>query len=302
MNELTPDSQIVSVHPGASYLARLAPGSRRAQAQALEVVAQVVSGGRETAATLPWHTLRYEQTQAVRAALVARYAPNTVNRMLTALRGTLRECWRLGTMESDAYLRAADVASLKVSDEDDVAGHALTRPELAALVAEAGTDAQGVRDRALILTMALAGLRVEEVATLTWNDANPAGLRVRGKGRRVRIVPLPTAASDALEAWRAACFGPSNEVEKQEQGRIFPLKIRAIALRLEVLSDAAGIRHVSPHDLRRTYITSLLEAGVDVLLVAKLAGHANVQTTRRYDRRELEAKRAAVRALEGLVT
>ena len=67
---------------------------------------------------------------------------------------------------------------------------------------------------------------------------------------------------------------------------------------LKRLRKAAGVDSFSPHDLRRSFVTALLEAGEDVLTVQKLAGHADVTTTARYDRRGERAKRRAVRCLD----
>ena len=282
-------------HPTATYIARLGSGSRSAQARALETIAQIVSGGRETAGTLPWAALTYATTAAVRTALIDRYAARTVNRHLAALRGVLKECWRLELMPADAYLRAADVACLP--DDGIPRGRALPPAELRQLLAQAAGSSTSKRDVALVFVLAFGGLRVREAADMPWSHARDGAcvrreLTVRGKRQRVRVVPLPPRAQAALATWSVA---------SPTAGPIFPLSVRGIAYRLAVLARRAGIPHVSPHDLRRTYITALLEAGVDPIMVAQLAGHAKVDTTRLYDRRELEVRRAAVAKLEGLL-
>ena len=102
-------------HPAPVYLAHLAPGSRRTMRQALEVIADLVSGGQIGAQALPWAQLRYQHTQAIRAALAERYSPSTANKMLSALRGVLKEAWRLGLLDAESYQRAADLPAVRGS-------------------------------------------------------------------------------------------------------------------------------------------------------------------------------------------
>ena len=99
-------------NPARVYLARLAPGSRRAQAGALEAIARLLSADQVGAEALPWAELRYQHTQAARTALAGRYAPATANRMLAALRGVLREAWRLGQLGAEELARATDLATV----------------------------------------------------------------------------------------------------------------------------------------------------------------------------------------------
>jgi hypothetical protein len=103
------------MHPALIYIASLAPGSRRTMTGALESMANFISNGRCNAITLNWPALRYQHTQALRAALAAKYAPATANKMLAALRGVLKESWRLGLLDAESYHRATDVKAIKAS-------------------------------------------------------------------------------------------------------------------------------------------------------------------------------------------
>src|SRR5262245_33969363 len=98
--------------PARVYLARLAPGSRPTMRQALAAIAGLLAPGAPVEA-VPWHRLRYPHTQAVRAALAARYAPATANKMLAALRGVLAAARRLGRLSADDYVAATDVARVR---------------------------------------------------------------------------------------------------------------------------------------------------------------------------------------------
>ena len=95
-------------HPVAVYLAGLAPGSRRAQRAALRVVAMVVHS-EATELTLPWGSLDFGHTSAIRSRFAERFAPATANRMLAAMRMVLKTSFKLGLMSSDQMTRACAV-------------------------------------------------------------------------------------------------------------------------------------------------------------------------------------------------
>ena len=104
---------VIKAQPGPAhmYLARLAPGSRRTVCGSLELIASMAKPGNFVAANFPWELLRYEHTQAIRAILARRYAYSTANTHLTALRGVMKEAWRLGLIDSDSYQRAHEIVS-----------------------------------------------------------------------------------------------------------------------------------------------------------------------------------------------
>jgi hypothetical protein len=99
-------------HSAAVYLARLGAGSRRAMKQALDTIAALLTNGKLTAEQLPSAALRYQHTAAIRAMLMERYKPAAANKILAALRGVLKECWRLGYMAAEDFHRAADVHNI----------------------------------------------------------------------------------------------------------------------------------------------------------------------------------------------
>ena len=113
---LSPEPLRADRHPALVYLAKLAPGSRRTMRQALDAIAAIVTQGRADAVTLPWQLLGYAHTAAIRAELAERYAPATANKMLAALRGTLKEAWRLGHLDVETYRRAVDVGAVRRSN------------------------------------------------------------------------------------------------------------------------------------------------------------------------------------------
>jgi integrase/recombinase XerD len=292
---ITPADQ----HPAAVYLARLAPGSRRTMRNALHTVAGLLTSGRETAETLDWSAIRYQHAQAIRTALTDKYAPATANKMLAALRGVLQECWRLGLIGAEEYHRAVDLAPVR--GETLPKGRGLATGELRALFGVCGNDAAGARDAALLAVLYGAGLRRSEVVALGLSDYDPetGALTVRaGKGHKARIAYATNGAAKAIDAWlghRGPEEGPLflavNKGGRIRQGK--SMSDQAVLGILAKRAEEAGVSHFSPHDLRRSFISDLLDAGADIATVQKLAGHSNVQTTARYDRRGEVAKRKA---------
>jgi integrase len=302
---LGPSAQVARAdqHPVAVYLARLSPGSRRAMRQALGVVADVLSSGKATPGGLPWAGLRYQHTQAVRTFLAERYAPATANKALSALRGVLQECFRLGLMTAEDHARAADVPNVK--GQSAPRGRALKTGELVALFGACdATMAQGARDAALLAVLYGAGVRRAEVVALDLADHDPDSgeLRIRsGKGRKPRTVYVTNGAREAVAAWldvRGPEAGPLfqavDKIGNVRPGRITTGAVYQILGRLQ---GAAKVKPFSPHDCRRSYVTALLAAGNSIAVVQKLAGHASVATTARYDRSDEDAKRRAAETL-----
>lgn len=291
-------------NPAAVYLARLAVGSRRTMREALETLAKVATHGARGADNLPWHALRYQHTAAMRAQLLERYAPSTVNKMLAALRGALREAWRLGLMSAEDYRRAVDLPSVRGNVLPR--GRALSSGELRALfrACAADTTAAGARDAALLALLYGAGLRRAEAVALELADYNRESgeLAIRsGKGRKARTVYATNGGQEALEAWLEARGQEAGAllcpVGKDGRVDVRRLTSQALYLACQKRAREAGVKAFSPHDMRRSFITALLDSGADVVTVQRLAGHASLSTTGLYDRRGEAAKRKAAELL-----
>ena len=300
--------------PARVYLAGLAPGSRRSMAQALGQIARIASNGQAGAEELPWASLRYQHTQAIRAALRDLISvrtgrplgPGTINKTLCALRGVLREAWRLGQMSAEDYHRATDLEPVRGTTV--LSGRALESNEVAALfhVLQRDHSAAGARDAAVLaLGLAGGGLRRAELSRSALPsdlDQNAWVLTVVGKGNHVREVPLKNGTVDALRAWLAHRGGepgpllcPVLKGGRIQYRRLSEQAIYKICARR---AEEAGIATFTPHDMRRTYISSLLDRGVDISVVSKLCGHhSGPNITARYDRRGERAQHAAAETI-----
>jgi integrase len=176
-------------NPATVYLARLTSAeSRRAMATSLELLAELlVDGhpadraqrgrrrrtGQPLAIAVPWHQLRYGHTQALRSWLAEHCSPAAANRHLAALRGVLREAWRLGLMNGEDLARAVDLAS--VPGTSLPAGRYVEDGEVRRLVAACLADDSpgGRRDAAVLAILFVGGLRRAEAVALDIGDYDP---------------------------------------------------------------------------------------------------------------------------------
>ncbi len=282
-------------NPALTYLARLAEGSRPTQSNALETIARLLTGGALGYRELPWPAVRYQHAAAVRSALASRVAARTVNRILSALRGVAEEAWRLGLMDPDDQRRIEAVRGVRVTTPP--AGRALSPTDVAALVANAGP-----RDAAILALAYGGGLRRAEIAGLQFADVDltTGALTVRGKGNNTRVCYVPPAALAVLVRWSGVRLpGPGPLLAPYRDGRAHAGGITAQAVydALRRLQRRTGVTGFSPHDCRRTFVSDLLEAGVDLVTVQRLAGHADPRVTSRYDRRGEATKQAGAARL-----
>ena len=167
-----------------------------------------------------------------------------------------------------------------VMDEQSVL-EALTDPK--------GSDFASVRDRALLELLYGSGLRISELLSLTPQDIDQVRgtVRVMGKGRKERIVPLSSAAKSALAEYAhahsefiAKHSHVNNALWLSDLGRILT-RYRAYRIVHKYLMRAGGAK-ASPHVMRHCYATHLLDHGADLRAVQELLGHTNLSTTEKY--------------------
>jgi len=295
------------LHSAVVYLASLtSPESRRAMCNALNTLTDILLPN----LTLPqeqydrryllvsWPLLRFAHTQALRARLAERYAPATAkSRILAALRGVLKASNDLELIEADDYQRARQVRNIK--NETLPAGRDLKNGEIYALVEACKVDESpaGARDAAILGVLYTCGIRRAELVGLNLADFDSETGRLtihHGKGRKDRNVYVTGGALAALRVWlvqrgikEGALFTP---VQKGGVILLRRMTAQAIYNGLKKRAEQAGVSDFSPHDLRGTFVGDLLDRGADIATVATLAGHSDVKTTARYDRRPEESK------------
>ena len=292
------------LHPVTVYLASATPAGRASLTAALRFAFEKTLG-LDYMELRTWQALNYATLSALQARLIETgKSPATINHAMCAIRGVLKVAKRLGLVTREAVEAAQEVKSIKASS-NVLAGREVSKTEVAALFEVCKQDASpaGRRDSAMLAVMWSSGLRRQEVAGLTLSSVElseeEARIVLTGKGRKTREVFLAQGALSALKAWLAirgdqegALFGA---VSKAGRISLKHMSAQAVYNALSKRQEAAGIKHCTPHDFRRSCAGNFIEAGVDLSTVAELLGHASVNTTIRYDRRSSERKRRASR-------
>jgi len=239
--------------------------------------------------------------------------------MLSALRRVLKECWRLGLMDNETMARACDIQNVK--GETVLSGRDLKQGEILALVEACNRDSNmaiGTRDAAIIGVLYTCGVRRAELAKIEVEDFNTqtGSIHIKhGKGNKERMVYATNGTLTALKDWLllrgdnpGKLFLPIRKggmiVSKAENSKSpkEPDKLKGITAQtvydmLKRRAKQAEVDDFSPHDFRRTFVGDLLDRGVDISTVQRMAGHSDVSTTARYDRRPEEIKQEAAQKL-----
>ena len=275
----------------------------------LNTAARILGGNTARWDNMPWTALKRRHGMALRSALAARYAPATANRILGAVRSVLEEAYNNEWYAREDLERIKSVPGIAGSRLPP--GRLLEPEEVTGLLTRCHTETtlRGARDSALFAVLYGCGLRRAEAAGLLRENLEHSHLTVIGKGNKERKVPFAQVAS-ALVRWKQTrgdstgpflCrihrwggilrkFGEDRSVPKEQRpyAGLQPGGVWEITWRRSVEFEMTPF---TPHDLRRSYITHLLDGGADVVAVQKLVGHSDPMTTAGYDRRPEERLR-----------
>lgn len=224
------------------------------------------------------------------ASLHGRNNPATVGRKLSAMRSFFKYLLRENLIENDP---ASGVVGPRIGKAIPVF---LTVDEVFLLLETPGkNDRYMLRDKAIMEMLYSTGIRVAELVSRNLDDLDFDGevLRVRGKGNKERLVPFGRPAKEAVHGWLpererliVARVSRGREAEKKAlflNGRGGRLTTRSVERLVRAYGERAGISQtVTPHALRHSFATHLLEMGADLRSVQELLGHASLSTTQRY--------------------
>lgn len=222
--------------------------------------------------------------------LLKRKSAASVARALAAWRTFFGYCMRRGWTQRNP---AREIASPKLSKR---LPRFLTIDEVTALLAAPREQEPfGLRDRAILELLYSSGLRVSELIGLhvLSYDAGEALVRVMGKGSKERLVPVGGKARAAIEAYQKQLYARGLAFEKASPmfrnrfgGRLTARSVQRLLTKYQ--RRCALQKRVTPHVLRHTFATHLLEAGADLRGIQELLGHASLSTTQKYTHVSIE--------------
>ncbi|MGO8999515.1 MAG: tyrosine recombinase XerC [Polyangiaceae bacterium] len=242
------------------------------------------------------HDVRAIDVYALRGwlgALTRTHSPSSVARKVAAARTWMKWLRRNGTIDA--------------SPADELASPKVRRPLPTFLGVDAAKEVVespvsdtplGLRDRAVLEVLYGSGLRVSELAGLSLGDVDlgRGEVRVLGKGRKERIVPLGSKAVEAIRAWLAVRSGVVHpKLGTQDAHALFltgkgaRLAVRAVQTLVQkygILGAGRGDLH--PHALRHTCATHMLNGGADLRAIQEMLGHASLSTTQKYTHVSIE--------------
>jgi len=228
--------------------------------------------------------LRRVDHLAVRAYLAhlarRKLSRSSIARHLSAMRSFFKYLMREAVVDSNP---ARTVATPK---REKHLPSVMQPSDVALLIEQPDTSTPlGLRDRAFLELLYASGLRIAELVGIDIDDVELRArlVKVRGKGAKERIVPFGSKAEEAIRAWLAARDTPAEEEALFVNYRGERITARSVRRLFDgYVRDAALRAGISPHTMRHSFATHLLNAGADLRTIQELLGHASLSTTQRY--------------------
>ncbi len=244
----------------------------------LEMFREFIAG--ELGPAAPVEGVTHLAVRRYLARLTIDHAKSTLGRKLAAIRSFFKYLMREGKVRKNpAELVSTPKKEKKIPFHLDI-------DEVTALVAApAAIDILSLRDRAILETLYSSGLRVGELTGMDVGgvDLEEGLVRVLGKGGKERIVPLGSHARSAISDYLAARKNPPYDAPFLVNARGGRLSSRSVGRIVDKhILAIATMKKVSPHTLRHTFATHLLEGGADLRSIQELLGHASLSTTQKY--------------------
>ena len=263
---------------------------------------------RERYKSVPWHQVRVEHVKYLKQRLIDEGKSfRTINLTLAAIRSVAREVFLTGQMAGDDLKRIELIKG--VSGSRLPAGRHVASGEILAITEACARDSSpaGARDQAILALLYACGLRRSEVANLTFENLRRAHdgesherhIQLVGKKNKERLNFPDDGSWAALADWMlirgeydGPLFCPVNKSGRTLRGRrISSQSIYKIVIKR--IREAGLVNRTTPHDLRRSFVTVMLDKGRDLKVVSDLVGHSSVETTAAYDRRDDKKRRNA---------
>jgi len=298
--------------PVTLYLQGLVSSGRQSIRSQLKVAAAILKFEGELE-QMPWNIIEYQHLSTIRNTLQEqKKAANTINLNLSAIKGVMKACFNLGLISADQLMRLNDIK--RVRGKRLPSGRSLSTQEIKKLYRACTQDnsTAGKRDHAIIAVMLATGIRRSEVIAIDVDDYNTRSglLNIQsGKGNKQRTAYLNAETRKIVKQWLNARATGKQESKGNGSGALFnpitktgsiqnrQLSSHAVYEIIRHRADQAQIEKCRPHDLRRTFVTKLLEAGVDINTTRQLAGHTDIQTTAMYDLRDEKSQKRAMQQL-----
>ncbi len=292
----------IYANPVETYLSSLGSAySVKTSERAIKKMCELLSGNNCYFA-FDWGDLDYSKISKLKVNLnELGLAASSINTYIAILKSVAKEVWRQRLISTRDYFHIQQITRLR--SERVLSGRSLSPDEIEFYISRCikGGSVLDLRNAAIFSLAYGAGLRSHELSEVDLDNYQGDFIRIIGKGNKERINPVPKQTQALLKRWIAkrgihegALFlritSGGNVTNKRLSRRGFWCIFNYM------VKKYSGPRF-TPHDLRRSFATNLLEADIDVFTVQSLMGHTNCDTTKRYDMRDLKTKADAVKLL-----